>query len=233
MGTKTEQFKQIAWGKRNEMEKLLWRTLFWNSTDTVLAILPTNKREWYQNIPGIEDTNRARLKTNEALHGWFIQQSNQNNLEKRKHVLSDLNRTLAQSGPDDELTEEEFNKALRRSRKDTTPGPDRIWYSDIKNRTEEDKAGLYTIYQESFDKGYIPQEWTDSFLRPISWTDTTSSQCKTPLGSSWNTLLPGNSPETSRSGWYSLQIQGGGVGGGIQTRKMHMGKCSCICIWRV
>ena len=26
---------------------------------------------------------------------------------------------------------------------------------------------------------------------------------------------------------------GEGGGGGGQTRKMHMGKCSCICIWRV
>ena len=46
--------------------------------------------------------------------------------EKRKHVLTDLNRTLAQSGPNNELTEQGFNKALRKSRKDTTPGPDRI-----------------------------------------------------------------------------------------------------------
>ena len=33
--------------------------------------------------------------------------------EKRKHVPTDLNRTLTQSGPDDELTEEEFKKKKR------------------------------------------------------------------------------------------------------------------------
>ena len=64
--------------------------------------------------PDTEDTNKARLKTNEekgeALLGRFIQQSNQN--KERKHILNDLNRTLAQSSPDDELTEEEFNEAL-------------------------------------------------------------------------------------------------------------------------
>ena len=63
--------------------------------------------------PDTEDTNKARLKTNEekgqALLGRFIQQSNQN--KERKHILNDLNRTLAQSSPDDELTEEEFNEA--------------------------------------------------------------------------------------------------------------------------
>ena len=36
--------------------------------------------------------------------------------------------------------------------------------------------------------------------------NTASSQCRTPLGSSWKELLPGNSPETSRTGRYSLQI---------------------------
>ena len=28
-----------------------------------------------------------------------------------------------------------------------------------RNLTEEDRAELYTIYQESFDKGYIPKDW--------------------------------------------------------------------------
>ena len=66
--------------------------------------------------PDIEDTNRARLKTKEekdqSLLGRFIQHSNQNNLEERKHILNDLNRTLAQSGPDDELTDEKFSETL-------------------------------------------------------------------------------------------------------------------------
>ena len=58
-------------------------------------------------------------------------------------------------------------KPLRRSGKDTAPGPDRIQYSDIKNLIKEDRAELYTIGQEIFDKGYIPEDWTDSFLRHI------------------------------------------------------------------
>ena len=68
---------------------------------------------------------------------------------------------------ENELTQEEFKKVLRRSGKDRVPGSDRIQYWDIKNLTEEDRAELYTIYQESFDKGCIPKDWTDSFLRPI------------------------------------------------------------------
>ena len=78
-------------------------------------------------------------------------------------TLSDINRTFAQSGPDDELTGEEFNETLRRSGTDTATGPDRIRYSDIRKLTEEDRDELYTIYHESSDKGYIPEDWTDSF----------------------------------------------------------------------
>ena len=58
----------------------------------------------------------------------------------KEAILSDLNRTLAQSGPNKELTEEEFNKALRRSGKDIAPGLDTIRYSDKKNLSEEDRA---------------------------------------------------------------------------------------------
>ena len=65
--------------------------------------------------PDLENTNKAMLKTNEekgqALLGRFIQMSNQNNLDEKKHVLNDLNRALAQSGPDDKLTEEECERS--------------------------------------------------------------------------------------------------------------------------
>ena len=115
--------------------------------------------------------NGVRLKTNEqkgqALLGRFIQQNKQNNLEERKHTVSDLNSTLAESDPDNEITEDEFIEALRRSGKDTAPGPDKVRYSDIKNLTEEDRTELYAIYHESFPNGYIPEDWTHSFLKPI------------------------------------------------------------------
>ena len=39
---------------------------------------------------------------------------------------------------------------------DTASGLDKVQSSDIKNPTDEDSAELYTIYQESFDTGYIP-----------------------------------------------------------------------------
>ena len=63
----------------------------------------------------------------------------QNHLDKSKHILSDLHSTLAQTetGPNNEITDEGFNEALRKSQKDTAPSPDKVQYSDIENLTEE------------------------------------------------------------------------------------------------
>ena len=128
MNTKTEQFKLIA----PEAKEAKWESFCEElSAETMLSILPTNGRECsYQN--NIRLRRHQQGKTNEekgqAFLGRVVQQSNQNHLEERKHVISDLNRTLAQSSPDDELTREEFNEVLRRSGKDTAPGPDRIQY---------------------------------------------------------------------------------------------------------
>ena len=80
----------------------------------------------------------------------------------------DLNSTLSESGTDDEATEDEFNKALRRNGKYIAPGPHKVQYSDITNLTQEDRSDLHAIYQESFDKGHILEDWSHSFMQPIS-----------------------------------------------------------------
>ena len=54
------------------------------------------------------------------------------------------------AGTDDEITEDEFNEALRRSRKETAPGPDTVRFPVIKNLTE-DRTELNANYQESFN----------------------------------------------------------------------------------
>ena len=63
-------------------------------------------------------------------------------------ILSDFDSTLAESGPDDEITEDDFKEA-QGSGKDTAPCPDNIRYSDIKNLTEEDRTELHAIYQKT------------------------------------------------------------------------------------
>ena len=119
MDDKTEQFKKAA----REAKEAKWKTFCENlSADTTLSQFwqfyqQMEGSDRTQTTPDLEDMNGARLKTNEekgqALLGRFIQQSNQNNLDERKHILSDLNSTLSENGPDDEITEEEFNEALK------------------------------------------------------------------------------------------------------------------------
>ena len=61
--------------------------------------------------PAVDDLCPVAIRYNRATK-IFIQQSNENNLEERKHILIDLNRTLAQSGPDEELTRRNSTKPL-------------------------------------------------------------------------------------------------------------------------
>ena len=112
------------------------------------------------------------LKTNKekgsALLQRFVQQSNQNNLDERKAVCKELDRTLTEAGSnDDMITELEFTEALSGLSKDTAPGPDRVKYSDIKNLSVDNKSELFRLYEESFATGQFPEDWSDSYLKPI------------------------------------------------------------------
>ena len=116
------------------------------------------------------DARGIRLRTNEekglALLERFIQQSDQKNTSERKAVIGKLNHAMGGSRNDDEITEVEFQTALKKCSKDTAPGPDRVRYSDIDMLTEQDKARLCKEYQESFSAGKVPQDWTHSYLKP-------------------------------------------------------------------
>ena len=56
----------------------------------------------------------------------------------------------SQKVPDDEITEDEFSEALRRSGKDTAPSPDTVGYSDIKNLTEGDGTEFVRYLSRKF-----------------------------------------------------------------------------------
>ena len=95
--------------------------------------------------PDLTDASGAVLKTSKekgsALLQFFVQQSNQNNLDESKTVWKGLDRTLAEAGSNDVLiTELEFIEALSGLNKDTAPGPDNVNYSDIKNLSVDNKS---------------------------------------------------------------------------------------------
>ena len=82
------------------------------------------------NTPDLIDASGAVLKTSKkkgsALLQRSVQQSNQNNLDERKVDWKGLDRTLRETGSNNDLvTELEFTIALSGLSKDTAPGPDR------------------------------------------------------------------------------------------------------------
>ena len=40
-------------------------------------------------------------------------------------------------------------------------------YPDLKNLSEDDKSKLFTLYEESFVTGQVPNDWSYSYLQPI------------------------------------------------------------------
>ena len=135
-----------------------------NSTDRRRAALRTP-------TPPTSDASGAVLKTNKekgsALFQRFVQQSHQNNLDERKAACKGLDRTLTEAGSNHMITELEFTEALSGLSKDTAPGNDRVKYSDIKNLSVDNKSQLFRLYEESFATGQFPEDWSDSYFKPI------------------------------------------------------------------
>ena len=135
----TVQFKLIA-RKAKETKwktKRLWRPQCSNNADTSVEILPKYWRnDRIKMTPDIEENQQVKAKDHRRERSsftWAIHTPEQPKQQRRKEACTDLNRTFAQSGTDNELKEEEFIEALRRSGKNTAPAPDRIRYTDTKN----------------------------------------------------------------------------------------------------
>ena len=65
------------------------------------------------------------------------------------------------------ITELEFTETLSGLSKHTAPGPVRVKYSDIKNLSVDNKSELFRLYEESFSTGQVPEDLSDSYLKPI------------------------------------------------------------------
>ena len=102
------------------------------------------------NTPDLIDASGAVLMTSKekgsAQFQRLVQQSNQSNLDERKAVWKGLDRTLTEAGSNDDLiTELEFTEAHSGLGKDTTHGPDKVKYSDIKNLLVDNKNELFRL----------------------------------------------------------------------------------------
>ena len=74
----------------------------------------------------------------------------------------------------------------------------------------------------------------DSDISNLAEKDRAKVAMQNTIVNWWGILLPRNSPETSRTWIYSLEINGGwGCGVEGLDQEMHMGKCICIGIYDV
>ena len=171
MEEKTEVFKRVAGETNDRQWKSFCDTLKKHNTHSPLAIIQTNGglRCEHQTPPPSPfiDARGAVLKTNKekglGLLQRFVQQSNENNLDEWKTVWKGLDRNLTEAGSNDDL----ITEALLGLSKDTTPGPDKVKYSDIKNLSVDNKNKLLKLYEESFVTGQVPEDWPHSYLKPI------------------------------------------------------------------
>ena len=125
------------------------------------------------NTPDLIDASGSVLKTSKekgsALLQRFVQQSNQHNLDERKAVWKVLDRAPTEAGSNDDLiTELEFTEARSGLSKDTALSPDRVKYSDIKNLSVDNKRELFRLQEESFATRQFPDDWSHSYLKPVS-----------------------------------------------------------------
>jgi hypothetical protein len=62
------------------------------------------------------------------------------------------------------VTFEEIQRTLGKIAKDSTPGPDGVRYSDLKNLSDEGKEKMVTLINKSLMEGDVPTEWRDCNL---------------------------------------------------------------------
>ena len=102
-----------------------------------------------------------------------------------------------------------------------------------RNLTEEGRAELYTIYQESFDKCYIPKDWKKHRERSPQdeWVlhPHNAKHCWEAHGM----LCCQEICQRPQGQGDTLCKWGGGWGVGVWPGKCMWGKCSCIYIWCV
>ena len=74
--------------------------------------------------------------------------------------------TSSRFGYNEPITRKEMDTALD-SRKDTSPGPDGIHYSMLKNLPESGKLFLLEFLNKIFDRGKLPKNWKRAYVIPI------------------------------------------------------------------
>jgi len=64
-------------------------------------------------------------------------------------------------GKEPEVTTKEFNTILKQTKKDSSPGPDGVGYSEVLNMTEHEKSEIAGMIEATRTSGKIPEDWSN------------------------------------------------------------------------
>ncbi|KAI8516617.1 hypothetical protein Bbelb_051980 [Branchiostoma belcheri] len=116
----------------------------------------------------ILDIGGKQLRTDkekgEAFKARFLTQLQADSVHKVENALAEVNTRIQQSRDDlhePPVTPTEIKRILQKIRKDTTPGPDGVMYSDLKKFDANSMVKLTHLIDESMRLGKIPNDWRD------------------------------------------------------------------------
>ena len=116
----------------------------------------------------ITGDNGEALRTDEekgqAFRARFLSQLQQNSEAKVCVAWEEVNERLAanpEQGTEPPVTLQEVETILANIRKDTSPGPDGVKYSDLKKLDRAGKEELASLINGSMQVGEIPDDWRD------------------------------------------------------------------------
>ena len=119
----------------------------------------------------IVGSNGERLTSEEekgqAFLKRYITQLQPNGEAVAKETWEEINQLILDSEAecqDPVVTDEELNSILKSVTKDSAPGPDGVRYSNVKQMTDNERAELAEVINESLRGGTIPEGWGDCQL---------------------------------------------------------------------
>ena len=118
-----------------------------------------------QQITGLQgEPLRTDEEKGQAFKERFLSQLQTNAEDKVNTAWHDADQRIAHRANCEEtppVTVNELKGILRKTQKDTTPGPDGVRYSDLKNLNTPELEELVTIVNSSLEKGEIPSDWRE------------------------------------------------------------------------
>jgi hypothetical protein len=110
---------------------------------------------------------RTDAEKGEAFQARFVSQLQINSelkVSKASHVINTRVENMEEGTREPPVSLAELERCLSKIRKDSTPGPDGVRYSDIWKLDIDDKCAILELINKAITDGKIPADWRDCNL---------------------------------------------------------------------